>query len=650
MTAEFTPGQHIGDYEILSILGAGGMGKVYKVRNVISDRIEAMKILLPDLHSNQSLADRFLREIRLLATLNHPNIAALRTALTHENQLVMIMEFVEGETLSNRIARAPISTSEAVNYADQVLSALSYAHKQNIIHRDIKPANMMLTPQGVVKLMDFGIARSSTDGTLTSTGTTLGSLNYMPPEQVRGESADARSDIYSFGISLYELLTGKLPFHSDSQYSLMTAHLNEVPAPPITLRDDLPASLNEIIMMAMAKDPAERFQSADAFRAALKSVPVSPLPFAGTTVTPTPKPGTTPKPSSATTLVETHPITPLLVLLSIFAYCSDFICWRSDLWFRVVAGCRDGTRACGSRRTEKARCGMNFDYGTVKTTVAQIFGSDQDVGKGISDLLVQKLVQDGKYSVIERNALDKILAEQNFSNSDRADSATAAKIGKILGIDCIIIGSITQFGRDDQHTNVGGGGYGLGRFGIGGVGTSKAKAVVGVSARMINTSTGEILVAVTGTGESTRSSTALLGGGGGWSGGGGGSLDMGSSNFSNTILGEAVHKAVDDTGAQLDASVDKIPTVKMEISGLVADVSGNTLIINVGKKSGVHVGDKLIVTRQVRTVKDPATGKVIKSVEDKVGEATVTEADNDSATVTYSGSGPAKVGDVVKNP
>jgi serine/threonine-protein kinase len=305
MTAEFTPGQHIGDYEILSILGAGGMGKVYKVRNVISDRIEAMKILLPDLHSNQSLADRFLREIRLLATLNHPNIAALRTALTHENQLVMIMEFVEGETLSNRIARAPISTSEAVNYADQVLSALSYAHKQNIIHRDIKPANMMLTPQGVVKLMDFGIARSSTDGTLTSTGTTLGSLNYMPPEQVRGESADARSDIYSFGISLYELLTGKLPFHSDSQYSLMTAHLNEVPAPPITLRDDLPASLNEIIMMAMAKDPAERFQSADAFRAALKSVPVSPLPFAGTTVTPTPKPGATPKPSSATTLVET---------------------------------------------------------------------------------------------------------------------------------------------------------------------------------------------------------------------------------------------------------------------------------------------------------------------------------------------------------
>src|SRR6516225_6712527 len=292
---------------------------------------------------------------------------------------------------------------------------------------------------------------------------------------------------------------------------------------------------------------------------------------------------------------------------------------------------------------------MNFDYGTVRTTVAQIFGSDQDVGKGISDMLVQKLVQDGKYRVIERAALDKILAEQNFSNSDRADATTAAKIGKVLGVDAIIIGSITQFGRDDQHTKVGGGGYGLGKFGLGGVGTSKAKAVVGISARVVNTSTGEILAAVTGTGESTRSSTSLLGAGGGWSGGGGGALDMGSSNFANTILGEAVHKAVDDTGTQLDAAVEKVPTIKLEVNGLVADVSGNTLIINVGKKAGVKVGDKLTISRQVRVVKDPATGKVIKSVEDKVGEMTVTEADNDSATGTFSGPGPAKVGDVVKN-
>ncbi len=292
---------------------------------------------------------------------------------------------------------------------------------------------------------------------------------------------------------------------------------------------------------------------------------------------------------------------------------------------------------------------MNFDYGTVKTYVAQIFGSDQDIGKGISDMLVDKLLKDGKYRLVERSALDKILAEQNFSNSDRADSNTAAKIGKVLGVDAIIIGSITQFGRDDQHTNVGGGGYGLGRFGLGGVGTSKAKAVVGITARVINVSTGEILASVQGMGESTRSSTSLIGGGGGWTGGGGGGLDMGSSNFANTILGEATHKAVDDVGAKLDDEAAKIPERTLAISGLVADATGNTLIINVGKKAGVKVGDKLSIMRQVRVVKDPATGKVIKSVEDKVGDATVTEVDDDSATATFAGAGAPKVGDAVKN-
>jgi serine/threonine protein kinase len=288
MSAGFSTGQHVGDYEVLSTLGAGGMGKVYKVRNVISDREEAMKVLLPDLNSNKSLADRFLREIRLLASLHHPNIAQLRTALTYENQLVMIIEYVDGETLSNRIARAPLSTEDVINFADQCLAALSYAHKQSITHRDIKPANMMITADGVLKLMDFGIARSSSnkEGSLTSTGTTLGSLNYMPPEQVRGEGADARSDIYSFGASLYEMLTGKVPFDTDSQYALMSAQLNSDPRPPITVRSDVPASLNQIILMCMAKDPGRRFQSADALRAALKTVPVQALPASHTTAVP----------------------------------------------------------------------------------------------------------------------------------------------------------------------------------------------------------------------------------------------------------------------------------------------------------------------------------------------------------------------------
>lgn len=272
MSQDYTVGQKLGDYEILGILGAGGMGKVYKVRNTISDRVEAMKILLPDLAGQKDLADRFLREIKVLASLHHPNIAGLRTALTLDNQLVMIMEFVDGVTLSSRLHQGAIPPTLAVKYIDQVLDALSYAHKQNIIHRDIKPANMMLTPDGTVKLMDFGIARSGSDRSLTLTGTTLGSLNYMPPEQVKGDPADNRSDLYSLGVSLYEMVTGQLPFTADSNYAMMAAHLQEVPKPPIVLRPGIPQALNQIIVMALAKDPGQRFQSADAFRGALKSV------------------------------------------------------------------------------------------------------------------------------------------------------------------------------------------------------------------------------------------------------------------------------------------------------------------------------------------------------------------------------------------
>ena len=273
MSQDYAVGQKLGDYEILGILGAGGMGKVYKVRNTISDRVEAMKILLPDLAGQKDLADRFLREIKVLASLHHPNIAALRTALTLDNQLVMIMEFVDGVTLSSRLHQGAIPPALAVKYIDQVLDALSYAHKQNIIHRDIKPANMMLTPDGTVKLMDFGIARSASDRSLTMTGTTLGSLNYMPPEQVKGDPADNRSDLYSLGVSLYEMVAGQLPFTADSNYAMMAAHLQEVPKPPIVLRPGIPQALNQIIVMALAKDPGQRFQSADAFRGALKSVP-----------------------------------------------------------------------------------------------------------------------------------------------------------------------------------------------------------------------------------------------------------------------------------------------------------------------------------------------------------------------------------------
>jgi curli biogenesis system outer membrane secretion channel CsgG len=292
---------------------------------------------------------------------------------------------------------------------------------------------------------------------------------------------------------------------------------------------------------------------------------------------------------------------------------------------------------------------LNFDYATVQTWVAGIFGTNVDVGKGISDLLVQQLVTDGKYSVIERNAIDKVLNEQNFANSDRADPATAAKIGKILGVDAVIMGSITQFGRDDQNKTYGGGAATLSKFGIGGVQRREAKAVVGVTARMVDTTTGEILAAVTGTGESKRKGVSLVGAGGGGGNAAGGGYDMTSKNFGETILGEAVHQAVNDMATQLEQKADVLPTRKAEFSGLVADVSGNTIILNIGRNSGVQVGDTIEISRPVRTVKDPATGKVIKTITNTLGTATITEVDADSSTANYSGSAPAKVGDAAKS-
>jgi serine/threonine protein kinase len=263
-------GSRVGDYEILQILGAGGMGRVYKVRNILSDRVEAMKILLPDLEGNPGLADRFMREIKVQASLDHPNIAALYTALRIENQLMMLMEFVEGTTLDKLMEAGPVPIDKAADYFAQILSALSYAHARGVVHRDLKPANMMITSSGVVKLMDFGIAKMTADRKLTQTGSTVGSLYYMSPEQIKGElDLDPRSDLYSLGVSLYEVVTGARPFQGDSEYSIMAAHLQKNPPPPIQISPNMPSGLNDIILQALEKDPARRFQTAEAFRKAL---------------------------------------------------------------------------------------------------------------------------------------------------------------------------------------------------------------------------------------------------------------------------------------------------------------------------------------------------------------------------------------------
>jgi len=291
---------------------------------------------------------------------------------------------------------------------------------------------------------------------------------------------------------------------------------------------------------------------------------------------------------------------------------------------------------------------FDFDFATVQTASAAPLGQNIDVGKGISDLLVKYLVQDGTYSVIERKALDKVLAEQNFSNSDRANPASAAKLGKLLGVDAIIVGSVTQFGNETKNTGAGGGGGGLGGFGLGGFHHSNSKAIVNVDARIVDIDTAEILGVASGHGESSRSSTSLLGGGGNWHGWGGGNVDFGSSDFQQTILGEAVKKSVEDMSKGLIDDAPKLQIRTVVVSGLVASVDGGVIVLNVGAKAGVKVGDQLSIERITKEIKDPATGAVIRRLSSPIGVVRVTDVDDISAVATpVSGSG-FKVGDAAK--
>ena len=291
---------------------------------------------------------------------------------------------------------------------------------------------------------------------------------------------------------------------------------------------------------------------------------------------------------------------------------------------------------------------MDFDYATVQTVSAAVFGTNVDIGKGIVDMLVTDLVKEGSYSVIERKALDKIMAEQNFSNSNRADPNSAAKLGKLLGVDAIIVGSITEFGGETKKTGLGAIGGNWHGVGLGNIGHSNSKANVAITARIINVDTAEIMGVADGKGQSNRASTNLLGGGGNWNGFGAGAADFSNSGFQQTIIGEATRNAVDQLSTNLVADAPKIGVRTITVEGLVAAVDGGQVILNVGTKAGVKVGDQFSVERVTKEIKDPATGAVIRRLATSLGVVKATDVDDASAVCTVvSGSG-FKTGDKVK--
>ena len=267
----FEPGSVIGEYTIEAALGHGGLGTVYRVKHRISERQEAMKVLLPERTGTPESAERFRREIQMLASLNHPNIARLHTAFYFEEQLIMMMELVEGEDLRALSRRTSIAIPSLLDYSSQALRALEYAHARGVVHRDIKPANMMVSPAGQMKVLDFGLAQNGTSPELTIAGSVVGSPIYMSPEQVRGDKATTQSDLYSFGVTLYELIAGVSPIQGKNAYELMMGHLNHVPKPLHLLRPEIPAHISDALTRALEKEPSRRFATAAEFLDALNA-------------------------------------------------------------------------------------------------------------------------------------------------------------------------------------------------------------------------------------------------------------------------------------------------------------------------------------------------------------------------------------------
>jgi eukaryotic-like serine/threonine-protein kinase len=261
------PGQIFGDYEVISLLESSHEGVTYKVRNVLVQRFEVLRILPKTLQNDPEQVARFLREAKVHARLNHPNIVSFYHATQLDGQLVMTTELVEGTTLAQRRESGPLPLAEALSYISQVLSALAYAHASGFVHRNVTTANIILTPDGKARLTGFGLAKAKTDPQMTQPGTVMGSLNYISPEQVKGlTELDGRTDIYSLGVVLYEAVTGRRPFHRKSQFEIMLAHVNELPVAPTIVNPEVPAALSEIVLTAMAKEPSHRYQTAEEFR------------------------------------------------------------------------------------------------------------------------------------------------------------------------------------------------------------------------------------------------------------------------------------------------------------------------------------------------------------------------------------------------
>ncbi len=252
-----------GRYEVIEEVGRGGMGVVYKANDTKLKRTVALKFLPPDLIRNAEAKERFFREAQAAAALDHPNICTVHEIDEAEEKTFISMAYIEGQSLKEKIEQGPLEMDEALDIAIQVAEGLEEAHKKGVVHRDIKSANIMVTEKGQAKIMDFGLAKVAGTSLVTKEGTTLGTVAYMSPEQTRGESVDHRTDIWSLGVVVYEMLTGQLPFKGDYEQAVIYSILNEEPEPMTSLRTEVPVEMNQIVKKSLQKDSEKRYQQVD---------------------------------------------------------------------------------------------------------------------------------------------------------------------------------------------------------------------------------------------------------------------------------------------------------------------------------------------------------------------------------------------------
>lgn len=445
-TLNLTPSAptQLGHFQILGKLGEGGMGVVYRAHDTLLDRVVALKLVSTSQHNDPQARKRLLREARVAARLDHPNICTVYSIEEVEGSFCIAMQFVEGRTLRQLIAEEPPSLEKFFTITLQIASGLEEAHRRGIVHRDIKSSNIMVSPSGQVKILDFGLSRLASgvgDGqTVTGPGIISGTPAYIAPEILRGEVADARSDVFSLGVVMYEMLAGKLPFARETASGTMHAILSEEPQALRTLHRETPEELEGLIAKALAKDPAKRYASAQALRDDLEKLSARWIPAER-------------RPRFATPTIPTRRWSwrsALAVVLVFAGISAGAVWWLARSRPPSSVGGKPALAASPSQSAGPATLPSRVPVG--KPSVAVLGFSNLSHNPGFSNLelgtaevLTESMVGSGRFRTVERTQLDQVIKELNLNRTEYTDPATAQKIGHLVGAQYLVLGSFQVF-------------------------------------------------------------------------------------------------------------------------------------------------------------------------------------------------------------